>query len=161
MLHSATTALAGVTPGRCGLVVACGRAPADAQDDLSWSLPSAVALFQLVAVTMAALPPNRYSDAAAPHTTYLSPMFTQNWRLFAPNPIAEDRTILFQGSYQTPTGPRSRRNGSTGPTVELDLVHHRLIGGRAGYVTNKLFSPLGARYGADFLMRSVAWRRHD
>ncbi len=52
------------------------------------AVATAVALFQLTAVTLAALPPNRYSDAAAPHTTYLNPMFTQNWRLFAPNPIA-------------------------------------------------------------------------
>ena len=30
-----------------------------------------VALIQLTAVTLAALPPNRYSEAAAPHTGYL------------------------------------------------------------------------------------------
>ena len=107
-----------------------------------------VALFQLVAVTLAALPPNRYSDAAAPHTTYLSPMFTQNWRLFAPNPIAEDRRIQFQGSYTSADGTLKQTSWIDWTDVELDLVHHRLIGGRAGYVTNKLFSPLGARYGA-------------
>lgn len=112
------------------------------------SAVTAVALFQLVAVTLAALPPNRYSDAAAPHTTYLSPMFTQNWRLFAPNPIAEDRRILFQGSYAGPDGTVKQTEWVDWTDVELDLVHHRLIGGRAGYVTNKLFSPLGARYAA-------------
>lgn len=106
-----------------------------------------VALFQFVAVTLAALPPNRYSDAAAPHTTYLSPMFTQNWRLFAPSPIAEDRRILFQGSYQVADGTQKQTEWVDWTEVELDLIHHRLIGGRAGYVTNKLFSPLGARYG--------------
>ncbi len=106
-----------------------------------------VALFQLAAVTLASLPPNRYSDAAAPHTTYLSPMFTQNWRLFAPNPIAEDRRILFQGSYRAADGTQKQTEWVDWTDVELDLIHHRLIGGRAGYVTNKLFSPLGARYG--------------
>lgn len=112
------------------------------------SAVTGIALFQLVAVTLAALPPNRYSDAAAPHTTYLSPMFTQNWRLFAPNPIAEDRRILFQGSYVAADGTLKQTEWVDWTDVELDLVHHRLVGGRAGYVTNKLFSPLGARYGA-------------
>lgn len=106
----------------------------------------AVALAQLVAVSLAALPPNRYSEAVAPHTTYLSPMFTQNWRLFAPNPIAEDRSIRFQGSYRAADGTQKRTEWVDWTDVELDLIHHRLIGGRAGYVTNKLFSPLGARY---------------
>ncbi|MEO6606608.1 MAG: DUF5819 family protein [Aeromicrobium sp.] len=109
---------------------------------------STVALLQLLAVTFASLPPNRYTDAAAPHTTYLSPMFAQNWRLFAPNPVSEDRTIEFQGSYRDADGTIKQTEWVDWTGVELDLIHHRLIGGRAGYVTNKLFSPLGARYGA-------------
>lgn len=109
---------------------------------------TAVALFQLVAVTLAALPPNRYSDAAAPHTSYLRPMFTQNWRLFAPNPVAEDRMVRFQGSYRATDGTQRQTEWVDWTEVELDLVHHRLIGGRAGYITNKLFSPLRARYSA-------------
>lgn len=108
---------------------------------------STVALIQLLAVTLAALPPNRYSDAAAPHTTYLSPMFAQNWRLFAPNPVAEDRTIHFQGAYRDSNGTIKNTDWVDWTEVELDLIHHRLIGGRAGYITNKLYSPLGARYG--------------
>lgn len=107
---------------------------------------STVALLQLVAVTLASLPPNRYTDAAAPHTTYLSPMFAQNWRLFAPNPVADDRTIEFQGSYRDADGTIKETEWVDWTEVELDLVHHRLVGGRAGYITNKLFSPLGARY---------------
>lgn len=106
---------------------------------------TAIALFQLVVVTLAALPPNRYSNAVTPHTTYLSPMFTQNWRLFAPNPVAEDRRIRFQGSYLTADGKQKQTEWVDWTAVELDLVHHRLVGGRAGYVTNKLFSPLGSR----------------
>ncbi len=107
-----------------------------------------VALLQLGAVTLAAIPPNRYSDAVAPHTTYLSPFFTQDWRLFAPNPIAEDRSVLFQGAYVSAAGTTKSTAWLDWTAVELDLIHHRLIGGRAGYVTNKLSSPLGVRFGA-------------
>lgn len=104
--------------------------------------------FHLVIVTFAALPPNRYSDAAKPHSGYLQPFFAQNWRLFAPNPVSEDRSVLFQGSY-------TRADGSTGRTawvdwteVELDLVRHRIVGGRAGYITNKMFPSLQSRFAA-------------
>jgi hypothetical protein len=102
----------------------------------------------LVAVTLAALPPNRYSDAARGHTTYLNPYFTQNWRLFAPNPIAEDRSLLFQAAYTDADGHPARTEWIDWTAVELDLVRHRLIGGRAGYVTNKLVSPLLSRSAA-------------
>ena len=107
-----------------------------------------VALVQLGAVTLAAIPPNRYSDAVAPHTTYLNPFFAQNWRLFAPNPVAEDRSVLFQGSYVAADGTTKQTAWVDWTAVELDLIHHRLIGGRAGYVTNKLYSPLGVRLGS-------------
>lgn len=102
----------------------------------------------LVAVTLAALPPNRYSDAARSHTTYLNPYFTQNWRLFAPNPISEDRSLLFQAAYIDQDGDPARTAWVDWTQVELDLVRHRLIGGRAGYVTNKLVSPLESRLAA-------------
>lgn len=108
------------------------------------AVATTVALIQLVAVTLAALPPNRYSDVAAPHTTYLQPMFAQNWRLFAPSPIADDRTISFQGSYRANDGSLKQTAWVDWTEVELDLVHHRLVGGRAGYVTNKLSTPLGS-----------------
>lgn len=107
-----------------------------------------VALVQLCAVTLAAIPPNRYSDAVAPHTNYLNPYFTQNWRLFAPNPVAEDRSVLFQGSYVAADGTTKQTAWIDWTAVELDLIHHRLVGGRAGYVTNKLYSPLGVRFGS-------------
>lgn len=109
---------------------------------------SLVAATQLVAVTFAAIPPNRYSDAVAPHTSYLNPYFTQNWRLFAPNPVSEDRNVLFQGSYVAADGTRKQTPWVDWTAVELDLIHHRLVGGRAGYVTNKLFTPLTVRFGA-------------
>lgn len=87
----------------------------------------AVALIQFVSVTLAALPPNRYSAAAAPHTNYLRPMFTQDWRLFAPNPIADDRTVSFQGSYRGADGSLKHTKWVDWTEVELDLIHHRLI----------------------------------
>lgn len=105
-----------------------------------------VAGLHLVAVTLAALPPNRFSDAAAPRTAYLAPYFAQNWRLFAPSPVADDREVLFQGAYAGKDGSVQRTPWVDWTDVELDLVRHRLVGGRAGYVTNKLYGPLGQRY---------------
>jgi hypothetical protein len=105
----------------------------------------AIVGLHLVAVTLAALPPNRYSDAARGQTTYLSPYFTQNWRLFAPNPIAEDRSLLLQAAYTGTDGTIERTEWVDWTAVELDLVRHRLVGGRAGYVTNKLVTPLRSR----------------
>jgi uncharacterized protein DUF5819 len=107
---------------------------------------SLIAAVQLFAVTLAALPPNRYSEAVDPHTQYLNPYFTQNWRLFAPNPIAEDRTILFQGAYTAADGTTKQTSWLDWSAVELDLINHRLVGGRAGYVTNKLYTPLVGRW---------------
>lgn len=105
-----------------------------------------ITAFQLSVVTLAALPPNKYSDAVSPHVGYLTPFFTQNWRLFAPSPIAEDRTVLFQGSYLKADGSPAQTAWVDWTEVELDLVHHRVVGGRAGYITNKLFSPLDLRF---------------
>lgn len=105
----------------------------------------AIAVVHLVSVTLAALPPNRYSNAARSQTAYLDPYFTQNWRLFAPSPISEDRSLLFQGAYIDADGDPARTGWVDWTEVELDLVRHRLVGGRAGYVTNKLVSPLRSR----------------
>ena len=104
--------------------------------------------WHLASVTLAALPPNRYSDAAQAQTSYLDPYFTQNWRLFAPSPISEDRSLLVQGAYVDAGGRAHRTAWVDWTAVELDLVRHRLVGGRAGYVTNKLVSPLQSRFGA-------------
>jgi hypothetical protein len=105
-----------------------------------------VAAIHLVIVTLAALPPNRYSDVVTPHTGYLQPYFTQNWRLFAPNPVAEDRSVLFQGSYTAADGTTRETPWVDWTEVELDLVRHRLVGGRAGYITNKMFPSLQSRF---------------
>ncbi len=108
----------------------------------------AIAALHLASVTLAALPPNRYSDAVREQTAYLNPYFTQNWRLFAPKPISEDRNVLFQGAYIDDEGRPQRTEWVDWTGVELDLVRHRLVGGRAGYVTNKLVTPLLTRSAA-------------
>ena len=107
-----------------------------------------IAAIQVVAVTLAALPPNRYSNAVDEQTAYLDPYFTQNWRLFAPNPVSEDRSVRFQGSYVSADGTPTETAWVDWTAVELDLVHHRIVGGRAGYVTNKLSSSLQSRAAA-------------
>ena len=104
----------------------------------------AIVGLHLAAVTLAALPPNRYSDAARGQTAYLDPYFTQNWRLFAPTPISEDRSLRFQGAYVDADGRQARTPWVDWTAVELDLVRHRLVGGRAGYVSNKLVPSLRA-----------------
>jgi hypothetical protein len=110
----------------------------------------------LLAVTLAALPPNTYSDAARPATSYLGAYFAQNWRLFAPNPVSADRVVRFQGAYEQ-DGRVVVTDWLDWTDVELDLVRHRVVGGRAGYVTNKLYGPLGSRYGTlDIDQRQVA-----
>lgn len=107
----------------------------------------AVVGFHLVSVTAAALPPNRYSEAVRPATGYLGAYFDQNWRLFAPNPISADRVVRFQGAYEQ-DGEVVTTDWVDWTSVELDLVRHRLVGGRAGYVSNKAYGPLVSRYAA-------------
>lgn len=105
----------------------------------------ALGVGHLLVVTAAALPPNPVSAAARPATGYLGSFFAQNWRLFAPHPVASDRVVRFQGAYEVDGAPRTTE-WIDWTDVELDLVRHRLVGGRAGYVTNKLYGPLGSRY---------------
>lgn len=97
--------------------------------------------YHAFAVTMAALPDNRYSTAVEPGTQYLNPFFTQNWRLFAPNPVSSDRNIHFQAEYEV-DGRTETTDWVDLTDVELTMVRHRVIGGRAGYITNKFYSPL-------------------
>lgn len=103
-----------------------------------------VAGWHLVGVTAAAVPPNRYSEAVDVTTDHLSPYFTQNWRLFAPNPIAQDRNLRFQGSYVGESGDVETTDWVDWSVVELDLIRHRLVGNRGGYVTSKLIESLSS-----------------
>jgi hypothetical protein len=120
-----------------------------------------LALTHVVAVTFAALPPNRYSEHTTGLTSYLRPYFTQNWRLFAPNPISDDRHLRFQGAYRTADGSVKTTDWVDWTDVELDLVHHRLVGGRAGYITSKLYTPMSTHYAALGTAVSVANRPAD
>ena len=106
-----------------------------------------VAATQLVLITAAAMPPNRASEALRPATSYQSPFFTQNWRLFAPSPISSDRSILFQAAYEV-DGELVTTDWVDWTDVELGAVRKHVIGGRAGYVTNKFYSSLAGRHRA-------------
>lgn len=103
--------------------------------------------WQLLAVTLAALPPHRFSEETRPAAEYLGPYFAQNWRLFAPNPISSDREVRFQGAYEQ-DGELVTTDWVDWTRTELAVVRHRLVGGRAGYVTNKMYGSLGSRYAA-------------
>ena len=109
------------------------------------TIVSILALIQIGAVTLAALPDNRYSDQAQPVTSQLSPYFTQNWRLFAPSPVAADRTVLMQGAYRDVGGSLQTTPWVDWTSVELDVVRRHLVGHRAGYVTSKLYGTLSSR----------------
>jgi len=118
---------------------------------------TALVVLHLVAVTFAAIPPNRFSDSVAPSTGYLEPYFAQNWRLFAPNPVAQDRTVRFQIAYRDDAGDVQNSDWIDWTAVELDLVRHRIVGGRAGYITNKMIGSLSSRYnGLNGEQRSIA-----
>lgn len=106
----------------------------------------AIAGFHLLSVTTAAIPTNKTSTSLKPMTSYLNPFFTQNWRLFAPNPISSDRSIEFRGQYDSADGSSTTTKWLNWTDVELDLVHHKVVGGRAGYITNKLVGPLNSRF---------------
>ncbi len=104
---------------------------------------------QLVMVTVAAIPPGSVTDGTRPFAAdYLRPYFSQNWRLFAPNPVDEDRVIRFQGSYLDSEGASRRTPWVDWTEVEQDLIRHRLVGRRAGYVSTKFYGPLSGAYAA-------------
>lgn len=109
---------------------------------------SGLVAVHLVAVTFAALPPNRYSNAVEPSTGYLGAYFAQNWRLFAPNPVAQDREVRFQVAYTDEAGDVVQSEWIDWTSIELDLVREKIVGGRAGYITNKMTSSLSSRYQA-------------
>ena len=94
----------------------------------------------MLAVTLAAIPTNPVSDAFDPQLDYLRPFFGQSWRLFAPNPIDEDKTLLLQGAYVDDDGDLQTTSWINWTKVEQDVIEHRLVGGRAGYISTK-FDP--------------------
>ena len=77
---------------------------------------------------------------------YLRPFFGQSWRLFAPNPVDDDKTLLVQGAYVDDDGELQ--------TTAMD----QLDGGRAGrhrappgrrarrYITTKFYPSLDEEF---------------
>jgi hypothetical protein len=100
----------------------------------------------MLAVTLAAVPTNPVSDAFDSQLDYLSPFFGQSWRLFAPNPVAEDKSLLVQGAYLDETGTLRSTPWVNWTKVEQDVIEHRLIGGRAGYITTKMYGALDEEF---------------
>jgi hypothetical protein len=100
----------------------------------------------MLAVTLAAVPTNPVSNAVDPQLDYLRPFFGQSWRLFAPNPVDEDKTLLVQGAYVDDDGTLHSTPWVNWTGVEQDVIEHRLIGGRAGYITTKFYGALDEEY---------------
>lgn len=100
----------------------------------------------MLAVTLAAVPTNPVSDALDPQLAYLSPFFGQSWRLFAPNPIDDDNTILVQGAYLDDDGTLRKTDWINWTEVEQDVIERRLIGGRAGYISTKFYPSLDEEF---------------
>lgn len=105
----------------------------------------AVALFQIFSVTLASLPTNKVSDKLSSTTAYLNPYFAQDWRLFAPNPVSDDRALWFRGEYVV-DGKTMTTDWIDWTSVELDLIRHKVVGGRAGYITSKMIGTLNTRF---------------
>ena len=100
----------------------------------------------MLAVTLAAVPTNAVSEAFDPQTDYLSPFFGQSWRLFAPNPIDDDNTLLVQGAYVDDGGNLQSTEWINWTEVEQDVIEHRLVGGRAGYISTKFYPALDEEF---------------
>lgn len=100
----------------------------------------------MLAVTLAAIPTNAVSDALDPQLDYLTPFFGQSWRLFAPDPIDEDMSLLVQGAYVDGGGNLRATPWVNWTRVEQDVIEHRLIGGRAGYITTKFYPKLDEEF---------------
>jgi hypothetical protein len=86
------------------------------------------------------------SDAFDSQLEYLTPFFGQSWRLFAPNPVGEDKSLLVQGAYVDESGTLRSTPWVNWTRVEQDVIEHRLIGGRAGYITTKMYGALDEEF---------------
>ena len=100
----------------------------------------------MLAVTLAAVPTNPASDAFDSQLNYLRPFFGQSWRLFAPNPVDEDKVFLVQGSYVDRDDNLRATPWVNWTEVEQDVIEHRPIGGRAGYITTKFHGALDEEF---------------
>ena len=110
------------------------------------AIASTIVGLHMIAVTLAAIPSNPVSDAVGGQLDYLRPFFSQNWRLFAPNPVDEDKILLVQGAYVDDDGKLRATPWVNWTRVEQDVIEHRLIGGRAGYITTKFYGALDEEF---------------
>lgn len=120
--------------------------PESEQRSVFAAVVATIAGLHMLAVTLAAIPTNPVSNTFEPQLGYLSPYFAQSWRLFAPNPIDKDKSLLVQAAYVDRDGDLRTTPWIDWTSVELGVIRHRLVGGRAGYITTKLFDPLDDRY---------------
>ena len=51
---------------------------------------------------------------------YMNPLFSQNWNLFAPNPVSTNMDIVTRGGYKDSNGNEKQRIG-------LTLLKHLLL----------------------------------
>ena len=112
----------------------------------------------MLAVTLAAVPTNSVSEAFESQLGYLTPFFGQSWRLFAPNPIDEDRNLLVQGAYVGEDGEVRVTPWVDWTSVEQDVIEHRLVGGRAGYISTKIYGALNEEFQEMEPARAIAGR---
>lgn len=110
------------------------------------AVASMVVGLHMLAVTLAAVPTNPVSGAVDAQLDYLRPFFGQSWRLFAPNPVDEDKSLLVQGAYVGEDGKLRATPWVNWTTVEQDVIEHRLIGGRSGYITTKFYGALDEEF---------------
>jgi hypothetical protein len=110
------------------------------------AVASTIVGLHMLAVTLAAVPTNPVSDAVDAQLDYLRPFFGQSWRLFAPNPIDEDKTLLVQGAYLDEDGELQTTSWINWTRVEQDVIEHRLVGGRAGYISTKFYPSLDEEF---------------
>lgn len=101
-------------------------------------LVGAVVAWHLLVVTTAALPAESTPQALRPPSGHLLPFFRQDWRLFAPNPVASDRSLLVQPAWRDGEGGVEVGDWVDITDIELDSVRQHLVGGRGGYGTNRL-----------------------
>ena len=109
------------------------------------AIASTLVGLHMLAVTLAAIPTNPVSESVDPQLDYLRPFFGQSWRLFAPNPVNSDKTLLLQGSYLE-DGKLRTTPWIDWTKVEQDVIEHRLIGGRAGYISTKIYGALDEEF---------------
>jgi hypothetical protein len=83
-----------------------------------------IVVVHMALVSFNAMPENSLQERAPSAVTdYGDPLFTQTWRLFAPNPIRADRTFWVRGLYRDEDGEEHRTEWVNWTDVEGQLKH--------------------------------------